>query len=466
MLKQLLYSIIILGSLSLFADEVGTSNTHLVDEQKELQINKVKLEASLSNLQYFTSVPSENSTQQKGQIEVEIQKPDFFNYKIHGLAGTFSTPKSSYFALPEAYVGYSEVDNLNFVAIGRKKELFSFADHQQNLGLFNPYFSNDLIDYREEGLVGAHFGAHTSNFGFHAGYYPFYIPNQGPQVYAEDGEIKSANRWAKKPPTEFSFASQNHEIVYAIRDYSLNEVVNHGGYAAAVFVGENAQRPLVQVSYSRKPISEIPLSRDTYGTAADFVGQVKLSPVVEYTKIGAIDFNLDGTLFKTTFSYIEDHPENGVAAVNETLQFLEPLKIYSVWFSSDLTNALDRNLVVELGYSEIVDGQIRDLQSDGSPSIFTFSNQRTLFKKPMTVSVKTDLAILKKKPILATVKWTYDRAIKGSLLSGLVAYEAFNKVNLNLGFDILGVENDSGDSSFLKDNEANDRVYGGLQYAF
>jgi hypothetical protein len=42
-------------------------------------------------------------------------------------------------------------------------------------------------------------------------------------------------------------------------------------------------------------------------------------------------------------------------------------------------------------------------------------------------------------------------------------------MSVNLGFDFLGVENElSGDTAnnFLSKNQANDRVYGGLQYVF
>lgn len=474
MLKQTLYFSVVYAfiftSQVLNAAEIGTSSFGGFLDNNDSRPKLIQLDASLSNLQYFSEDPSENSTQQKGQIEGVFQSSDFLmNYKFHGLAGTFSAPKSSYFAVPEAYVGLHGVDELNFLSIGRKREVFSFADGQQNLGLFNPYFSNDLLEFREQGLVGAHVGAHISNVGFHAGYYPYYVPNQGPQVYAEDGKIKSANRWAKRPPQQLSFASQNHDIVYAIRDYSISDVINHDGYAGSVFIDspEKGARPLIQVSYARKPISEVPISRDTYATAMDFIGQVKLSPVVEYSKTSAIDLNIDGSLLKSTISYIEDHPENGTAVDGEALQHLEPLKIYSVWLSTDLSQLLERTFIVELSYAEVVGGEIRDLMADGSLSITTFATQRTQFKKPLAIAFQSDVAIVNKKPVLTSLKWTYDSALKGSVLSGLVAYEAFRQVNVNLGFDILGVEdNSSTDGNFLKDNQANDRIYGGLQYVF
>lgn len=474
MLKQLLYCASILLPFLAFnawaADsQVGTLSSPFLGEQSSSKLNKAKLEASVNSFQYFSAAASENGSEHQAQFEIDLQKNDLLDYKFNGIAGTLATPKSSYVAIPEAYVGYSEINANNFVAIGRKIQNLSYLDQQQNLGIVNPYFSNDGVEFRQQGLVGLHAGAQIDNVGFYAGYYPLYIPNQGPQVYADNGEIKTVNRWAKKPPKQFLFSSQNHDIVYAIRDYKLGDVVNHDGYGASVYwANDEGKRPWMQFSYTRKPISEIPLSRDTFATADDFVGQVNLSPVVEYTRIQAVDVNLDIPLLKTTFSYLEDHPENKTAAENEALQFFEPLKIYGFSTAMDLGLLLEKTFVFELSYAEVSGGEIRDLNSDGSENIFTFSTQRTQFKKPFSVAIKSDLFFVDHKPVFTKLKWTYDRELKGSMLSGLASYEALKHLYVNAGFDILGVENETSTSenNFFQDNQSNDRIFAGLQYGF
>ena len=462
-------------SATSFATAATTSGVTLGTTLQNTSVEKINtdtpnlnLDVSLLGIDYLSTSEADSAFQQKAQVDLGYKNSiQFFDLGFSALAGSFSLPHSSFFALPEAFLVISSNKHKNFLALGRKIQNFSFLDQQLNTGLYNPYFSNDFINYKTQGLVGVHTGLQNSIFGINAGYYPYYLPNQGPQVYAENGEIRTSNRWAQRPPARFQFGSQNKEIVYAIRDYDLKDIVNHSGYAVSTFLGFSDERPWMNASYSRKPISEIPLSRDTYGTAVNFSGQVKLSPVVTYSQTKSLDLNLDKSFFKSTLSYLEDQPENTVAVENETLQILEPLKIYGAWFSVDLSNWLGRSLISEVSYSEIYGGSIKDLLADGRPSLFTFSSQRTLFKKPLSFKIQTELFSIRNKPVVTSVKWTYDEFYKGSLLSGLVKYQALTKMNLNMGFDFLGVEDETANGDhFLKSNQANSRVYGGLDYAF
>ncbi len=426
------------------------------------------LDFSLVGISYFSSSEADSNFQQRAQLDLQFGK-DFGNLGFNGsaLAGSFNLPRSSYFAIPELNASVTAQLEKNILSAGRKIQTLSFIDQNLNLGEYNSYFSNDLLTYRTLGLTGLHAQMQSSIFGFIGSYCPLYFPNQGPQVYEDNGALRTANRWAQKPPTEFQFGSQNREIVYAIRDYDIKEIVNNPGYAVSTYVGLSEDRPWVQASYSRKPVNELPLSRDTFGTAANFTGQVKLSPTVLYTQIQSVDINADFSTIKMTFSYLEDHPENKIAAENETMQFLEPLKVYGIWLSTDLENFLSRRLTTEISYAEIQEGGIKDLMSDGRPSLFTFSSRRTLFKKPFSVKVQSDLALIRNKPLVTSLKWTYDTFFKGSLLMTRLQYEAFAKLNLNMGFDILGVENNKTmGENFLQSNQANDRIYAGLDYVF
>ena len=357
-------------------------------------------------------------------------------------------------------------DKKSNVVLGRKIKNFSFLDKEQNLALFNSYFSNDMIRYQQQGLVGIHAEFQYKKIGFYAGYYPMYLPNQGPQIYEEDGEIRSSNRWSQKPPSQFRFGKLDREIVYSIRDYDINEIIQNQGEGLSLYFGDSNQRPWIQASYARKPVNQIPLSRDTYGTASNFIGQVKLSPVVTYSQVQAVDINLDSTRIKTTISYLEDRVFNKVAPENETLQFLKPLKMYGVWVGLDLNDYFSRFMMIEISYAELFDGEIQDLLSDGRTSIFTYSSQRSLFKKPMSLKLNSQLFFINTRPVMTSMKWTYDSVYKGALFSGTASYQTLAKVNLNVGFDLLGVEQESNETHFLQDKQANDRVYGGLEYVF
>ena len=69
------------------------------------------------------------------------------------------------------------------------------------------------------------------------------------------------------------------------------------------------------------------------------------------------------------------------------------------------------------------------------------------------------------------LKWLYDQEQKGSILSMLLGVQPVKAFNIQLGVDILGTDADDSTSAqagqeFLQQYQANDRVYGGMQYVF
>ncbi len=464
-------SLVMLSALLLVSTFAWASQNQNRFQRLESTVDKnFSLNAQLSGVQYFSESAEDSNFQQQAEVQALYEKQGTLLVKAQGLVGTFSLSKSSYFAAPEFFVGLSSenaaADEKSQVVFGRKIKNFSFLDQQQNLGLFNSYFTNDMIRYQQQGLVGVHTELQFKKIGFYAGYYPIYLPNQGPQVYEEDGEIRSSNRWSQKPPSQFRFGNLDREIVYAIRDYDIDDIIQNGGEGLSLYFGESSQRPWIQASYARKPVNQIPLTRDTYGTASNFIGQVNLSPVVTYSQAQAVDLNFDIANIKSTISYLEDRVFNKVAAEGETLQFLKPLKMYGIWVAVDFSEFFRRKMEIEVSYAELNDGEIQDLLADGRTSIFTYTGQRSLFKKPVSVKLNSELLFIESRPLSTAFKWTYDEFYNGSLFSGSISYQTLARLNLNFGFDLLGVEEETKEAHFLQDKQANDRVYGGLEYVF
>ena len=84
----------------------------------------------------------------------------------------------------------------------------------------------------------------------------------------------------------------------------------------------------------------------------------------------------------------------------------------------------------------------------------------------MSLKLNSELFFINTIPVMSSMKWTYDSVYKGTLFTGIVSYQTLAKVKLNLGFDLLGVEEEKKETNFLQDNQANDRIYGGLEYVF
>jgi hypothetical protein len=460
---MLLINLLLIGS-------IGNTQTLNSAESvyKNSRVVPPQLKFDLRAVEYLSDSPFDQSKQQKAQVELNLKSEGFLFSNINILAGTFSLPKSFYIAAPEVYVGFGS-KNKSYFAVGRFISDSSFIDQYYNIGLFNSYFTNDFIEYKEQGLTGLHLQIFNQYYGARVSWTPYFFPNQGPQVHEENGHLISSNRWAQRPPPQFQFADQSHEIIYAIRDYKLNEIIENQGQLISLFFGAHPAKPLLQLSYANQPLNEIPLTRDTYGTAQDFIGHVNLSPVVTYHEVRSADLNLEYKNLTTHFSYEEDLVRNKTALENETLQFLAPLKIYGFYSSLSFESFLNRPWQISLAAAELTGGEIKDFTADGKESVFVFSSQRTQFKSPLTLGLSTEVLTLFSKPLLTNIRWTYDRSYKGTLLSTQFDYQTMAQLNLNLGFDFIGVEQSlptGVPGHYLEQNQANDRVYGGLQYAF
>lgn len=433
---------------------------------------KSALKFNLTGMNYFSDSSADQSFQQNINLDLDVKgsRGEFF-YKTQAVMGLYSEVHSDYYAVPEVFIGYGQTQNYK-LTVGREIFIFNELDQFSNLGLFNSYFSNDLINYKMQGLIGLHFLMHQGGWGIQAGINPIYLPNQGPQVHEKDGHITSTNRWAPRPPTEFQFNNENKPIQYAIRNYSFSEIIFHPGETFSFFYGDSPQRPLVKLSYAYKPVNEIALSRENYGdTNKNMDVHVNLSPVVTYQTIKSVDFNLQPTnAVSTTLSYIDEQPYNQEANEYETRQWLNPMKIYGITSAIDLQNFLNNPIHLILGYSIVEGGTIQDLTQGREPGLFTFSKYRTQFQHPLTIGLQSENQFFKlKKATVTNVKWTYDQKVKGSLFSLNISQEAFDQVRMNVGCDILGVRDINDEvsvDSFLSKNQSHDRIFGGLEYVY
>lgn len=421
---------------------------------------------SLSAIGYSSESSVDNSFQQKAEMNMRFKMDGSFFGDSRITLGTFSEPQSMYYDLPEAYLGYG--DKYNAITAGRKHETLSFADSFFDLGLIQSHQTTDNINFSEGGLTGLMVHFYTGDFGFKAAYNPVFIPNQGPAVKAEDGKIVSSNRWAQKPPDQFKFGDQNKEIIYAIREYDISDIVLNSGVMGTVFFGGTQARPLLQLTYANQPVNELALSRDTFSDISTFKGYVYLTPVVLMHEVAAGDINLDSGKFKSTFSVITDNPTNKKAVELEAMQTLSPLTMVSVYAAYDMGSP-GRELSVYAAAAKVQGGEIKDLQADGKESNISFATGRTQFKNPLRAGIKSDMFYIYNEAVNADVNVTYDQELKGSLLSMLVKYKLFKGGMINVGADLIGMQNDTtseSESNFLAQNKANDRVFGGLTYVF
>ncbi len=394
--------------------------------------------------------------------------------KVHFIFGLYPEESSSYVAAPELY--YSNVISLKSYksdveyTIGRRQTVKNKLDDIFNLGVVNPYFSQDHINYTAQGLTGLHGKAGNKYFTLGANYYPIFVPNQGPANIEKNGKLIGVNRWAQSTPQTFIYNNKENNIDYSISDYNLYNLMSHSGYSLTLQTGDlvktNAE---FNVAYSNTPINDVVISR-TVIADLNLNGSVEIFPVVRYSKKVSSDFKLKQ--HNTTFfaSYLMDTPENKLEGDDRAVQVMEPIYGYGAGIQVDMTDFVHRGFNLGVAYGKFYGGEIKDINSDGEENTFSLSNNRLLFQNPLKVIVQLEGFQMLTRPVYFNANWIYDNQQNGSLLSLSARHEPLHNLNVSVGVDLVGVvedtETEESKKSFLSKHSADDRMTGAIQYAF
>lgn len=389
------------------------------------------------------------------------------------IAGLYPESDISYVALPEAY--YSNIKKLNEYQVeidytlGRKQTINSYLDHEFNLGLVNPYFSQDHINYTSEGLIGLHTSVGNEKLKIGVNYYPIFTPNQGPMVTEKNGKIKEANRWSQEAPETFLYNGKENSITYTIDDYNLYDLMSQSGYSVSLQSGDIEKNNIeLDVTYSNTPINDIILSR-TVIADLNLNGSVKIYPVVRYSDKITSDIQYKQNNLTYFASYLFESPRNQLEKEDRAVQVLESVYGYGGGVQMDFNSWANRKLSVGASYGRFFGGQIIDTDSDGKTNAFNISNQRLIFQQPYKLNLGVDTFRMLSSPVHFDMSWTYDGLQRGSLLSIKTSHRPLPRMNVTLGFDVIGISdetNSENKKTFLGQHSADDRVTGALEYVF
>jgi len=385
------------------------------------------------------------------------------------ILGHYEKNRSTYFAAPEFFYQYSSSakDSIDKkYTVGRKILNTSQLDDHFNLGLTNSYFTQDFISFQKQGLMGFHQDITTKDWSLNISLLPIYLPNQGPGIKESNGKIEGSNRWVKRPPAQFGFNGTNKEIIYSVNYSDITNLILSPGALLQMRVGPEDSKVHLVTSVSKRPLNEPVLERETFANL-DIVGKVNLIPNVIYNDLLTADLRYQNEQTQTAVSYISDRPENKSARNFYSIQKLSPIYGYSVFLEHNLIFSAQRSALLGVSMAELTGGEIIDMNADGSENIFTVSKQRLQYKKPIQVYIKAELFHVAGHPAATNLKWLYDREQNGSVLNAEVSVHLAQALNTRMGFDLIGTEQQKTEGTgFLQEFQANDRVYGGLDYVF
>ena len=447
------------------------TTTARTDEIDEFKTNNNSLQIGFQSHTYLQSSDAAAAQENSFQLQYKFNFVNGSNLaKTDVIFGGYVQNSFLYAAIPQLYYQHSlkladhkESDTFSY---GRKIIDVSRLDSTFNLGLINVLFTQDFLSFQSQGLTGFFNEYQSRLLGLEVGLLPIYLPNQEPSVKDVDGRLVSSNRWVKKPPSQFAFNNQNKEIIYSVNYNKVNKLIFSSGALALVRVGEVKNNIHWVGSFSKRPLNELVLERETYADL-DVVGKVNLIPNILYSDIFTSDLRFDTEKLKSSLSYISDYPENKTAQDFYSIQTLSPISGFSISMQYELDIFKQRTLELGFAAAEFKGGEITDINFDGSENIFTFSKQRLQYKQPVQLSVASDIFSFSHHPLVSRLKWLYDREQQGTVFSTEVSLKTWASLTGHLGLDILGtVQHKTEDIGFIQQFQANDRVYGGLEYVF
>jgi hypothetical protein len=361
-------------------------------------------------------------------------------------------------AVPEAFL------TVNEFSFGRKKSSLSRADQILNLGIINPTLTADQIQFEQQGLTGLHFEKKWQTFSVSMTALGGYLPSQAPGVREQDGALVGVNRWASTPPEKLRFNNEIKEINYKVTDVDYASILNHQGVLAGI--GWQFEQSLVKIGVGRLPMNDIVISREIFADL-EIRPQVYLTPVVIDQDVFSTEFIFETGPVLTTISLLQSQPNNKPASPKFETQKIAASTTYALMAEYPLRQRSSFLNSVSLAVAETRGGEIEDIDDSGAPAEFILQPQRFKFNKPVQLMAKLNLWDGRSQKITSDIKWVYDREQKGSLLDADVNFGLASGLSVNGGFTVIGVgEDNDDDKRFLFRMQANDRIYGGLNYVY
>lgn len=378
----------------------------------------------------------------------------------------FNDSSYRFIELPDAYLSTAKkLGPVNF-AIGRKLQSWGALDDTWGTGIFQPQFRWDYLRPQQVGLLGFYQDyeqgpVHTTLF-----YSPIFIPDRGAPLDFSDGRIRSISPWVVNPPYEVEIQRQQVPVHYDARIPKLGEIVRQNTFAGRVEVGEK-RGFWGATAYAYKPMNQLLMSYEgdlTAPAAGGGTANVILYPRVAYHHVATADVGYHGTQMGGFLSFMADIPKDDPQTLSRVSQqvgnfySLSPTVVLNPFGQ----HANGGNMT--LSYLKVFGEDLPDtgpsIFVDGKTSEF---DSRYPFKNAFLFSA----ALPTWRRLSTDVKLLVDLENPGTIVSWYFQYEPQKEWHLFLSTDVLSSFSDQGDgTNFISRYRENDRVTGGVSYAF
>jgi hypothetical protein len=480
-----------------------------------VQHAKAELQLGLLGQSFFTSPPAtsigQNSFYQSltGAFLSESQgKILEGRIKAQGLF-TINQQNFNFIELPEAFLATSRELSEVQLTVGRRLESWSKLDQDWGLGVYQPRFRWDFVDPEPVALVGAALSYEYERARFVVLGSPIFVPDRAAPIDVRGGRIESGGPWATRTPERLPIGTQGSApIFYETQASSVSDVVFQPVFSAGFSFNEPKSRPARVVmdpsptriprakrrlgsvatnsegssasassgrgeipwwfstSYAWKPVNQIALAvRGVYDLATERA-QVTIRPRVFRHHVVAAQTGVRLGDWDFAVAGLYDRPvDPGEAPPGFTTQDYSQATSWSPsleWTPSSGPLWLPS---IRASYLYVRGGFAPD-QGSLAPVGSSLFEDRYLFGEALRVEGRVRFT----RAWSVSLGSVYDLRQDGQIFSPQVRFLAMDRLSLQVGADFLTSEKaegtTAGSQDFIYRYRANDRVYGGLQYAF
>lgn len=384
------------------------------------------------------------------------------------LGGAFN---QLYYAVPELYMGFGSaqpsIENGSIrVTVGRQRRHWSRFDEEFNMGVWQPQLRWDYLDPIQQGLTGIFFDMRASNFSASFFTSPVYLPDQGPDFELSHGQFRSPNRWFFEPQSRIGLFDTGAALRYKLDRPAEEDVILQSSFGG--ILRYDPPGPFwTQLSYAYKPLNQLHLGiecsqcfdiNSTEATAT-------IHPVVAKHRVVTWEAGWDTPKYSGWVSATSDTPhETGLptdweeSSLNPTVFLGGSFEHVLPWWrgTSKLKYSYMKRFETKTGDTDPLTGDQVESSLDRYP-------YRELAAVEWTWRAFYHL----RDRFFIKARYDYSIPERGSWLSARLAW-VHRQWTYRLGMDILGTEVDpsSKNAGLFTQFRSNDRVFGGLSYAF
>lgn len=383
-----------------------------------------------------------------------------------------------YLEAPQAYVGTTlNADKTAHLYFGRKLESWSQLDQHWQLGLWQPRFRWDYLHPDTVGLTGFFLNLKSTNFQIRAFGTPFFIPERGVPLRVENGEFTSPSVWFIPPSSKVVLFDQDTPVRYQLDIPRIHQILFQPAAAIQARVGQ-AEGLWASSSYALKPLNQLLLSNSAFLQHSDHPTDIHVSatiqPRVAYHHLLSVEAGNQAKPFSYALSLFYERPLDQLPDINQwTSQTVSPALGLSPTLTLELGDNLENPTRFDFSYLRIWGGNAPDTGLDAR-SQKSFFEARYPFHHSIRLGFTSFLPRLLSKEnsrrILTQTRLVYDFQEDGAMISTDLVYRPHQAWTLNLGADFLATDvltpSAKDKSSFISRYQVNNRIQGGVSYAF